>query len=96
MSRLELRDKNNQNVLKTFALDQEEIAWETALEFEEMGIETILWRPSVSETPAHSLGAKDEELHGLRKSLDDEMAAHLDDEDCGCVLQFPEKERGER
>lgn len=91
MSRLELRDKSNQNVLKTFSLDQEDFAWEVALEFEQMGIETILWRPSVSETLASSLGAGEEDLNGLRKSIDSEIESHIDEECEGCVLQFPKK-----
>ena len=67
---------NSESTLFECAVDQSEMAYKKAAEFEEMGLEVKLIHPSVNESLATSLGIKGDPLQAFEDSLEEEIEGH--------------------
>lgn len=86
---IQLIEPNTQQVLESFPLEAEELAYRKATEYEEMGLDVKIVRPTINETLADSLGASEDEKKALRSELDEEILSH----DGGCMACVPEPEK---
>ncbi len=76
-------DKSTQTVLFKCDLSNIELAYKKALEFEEMGIDTEIKAPTLTESLIRSLGATDEDIQQFKESEEFEESLH---EDSGCAI----------
>ncbi len=70
-------------VLKEFAPEEMEQAYQYAELMESMDIEVEIKSPSLARTLAESLGAKQKDLALLDQELDEEIEDHIPNSNCG-------------
>lgn len=90
-STIKIFDKDSMSLLFECGLDDIELAYKKAEEFESFGIDILLKTPSLPETLLRTLGADDESVKELNKMLDDEIRSHIE-EDAGCTVCLPKKD----
>ncbi len=69
-------DKQENQLLFECQIDEIEKAYEFAKEMEALGIDVEIKAPSLPETLAYGLGAKNEELGTLKQEIIDEVLSH--------------------
>lgn len=70
-------------VLKEFAADQGDQAYQYAELMESMDIDVSIKTPSVTRSLAESLGAKRKELAQLEEEMKEEIEDHIPNSKCG-------------
>lgn len=76
-------EKMSQTVLFECPLSDIELAYKKALEYEDMGIDTEILSPSLTESLIRSLGATAEDIQQYKDSEEFEESLH---EDMGCAI----------
>lgn len=80
-SKIQIFDSEN-NLLKEFKQNQTDQAYEYAEQMELMDIEVRIVSPSLPQTLAETLGAKQEELAILQQELEEEIDDHIPNNGC--------------
>lgn len=73
---VEIRDKQEGQLLFTCSIQEVEKAYQYAKQMEELGIEIEFHGPSLPETLARELGANAESISTLKGEIDDEILSH--------------------
>lgn len=81
-------DKLSKTVLFQCEIANIDLAYKKALEYEEMGIDTEIKAPTLTESLIRSLGATAEDIQQFKDSEEFEESLH---EDTGCAACFPDK-----
>ncbi len=76
-------DQLSNTILFECPMNDLEIAYRKAHEYEEMGLDIQIIAPGLAETLVLSLGATSEEIENYKKSLSDEIDDH---DDLGCAI----------
>ncbi|MCB9061207.1 MAG: hypothetical protein H6622_06770 [Halobacteriovoraceae bacterium] len=74
----EIRDRFSQQVLYSDVLENSELVYKKAVEYEQMGLDVEIVSPGVSEQLARELGATEEDLEKLKKIISYEIDSHED------------------
>ncbi|MCK6593702.1 MAG: hypothetical protein L6Q33_00725 [Bacteriovoracaceae bacterium] len=82
-NRVKVIEVMSETTLFECPIEDIEIAYQKAREYEEMGIDVEIKAPGIAETLVRSLGANTEEIAEYQKSMNDEIEAH---EDLGCAI----------
>lgn len=90
-STIKIFEKDSMILLFECGLDDIELAYKKAEEFENFGIDVLLRSPSLPETLIRTLGADDQCVKELNDMLDDEIRSHIE-EDAGCTVCLPKKD----
>lgn len=80
-----IRDKQSQEVLKSFELSDSEAAYREAMHLEQMGLDIDLDIPSLPASFAMALGHQGRELEDYQQSL----AKEIEDHDGSCCVRTP-------
>jgi len=78
ISRLIIKDKQGHQILYTFPLEDQELAFEKMIELESMGLEVELISPGLSQTLALALGHDEETSQKYQEDLQLEFEQHGD------------------
>jgi hypothetical protein len=84
---IQIIDTNSGQCLKTFPLDQSELAYQEAAQLDLMGLSVKIIYPGTAITLAQSLGKNSQEINVLKEELNDEIDFH----DQGCCLSSDPK-----
>lgn len=93
VARVQVLDQISNQILFECNIDDLELAYKKAREFEEMGLDIIIKAPGLGETLIQSLGATEDEIEKYKKALDAEINSHNDDylSELGCSICPPSK-----
>ncbi len=81
-------DKISGTILFKTSIEKIADAYTFAEQMEEAGLDIEIIAPGLLETMIHALGANDNEIADYKKSMDDEIADHID-ADFGCAICPP-------
>ncbi len=82
-NRVKVIEVMSETTLFECPIEDIEIAYQKAREYEEMGIDVEIKAPGLAETLVRSLGANSEEIAEYQKSMDNEIDSH---DDLGCAI----------
>lgn len=74
----EIRDSLSQQVLYSGDLENIDLIYKKASEYEDMGLDIEIVSPGISEQLARELGASEEDLEKLREVISHEIDSHDD------------------
>jgi hypothetical protein len=80
--KIKVIETNSQEIMKEFELDQSEQAYHYAEEMEQLGLDVIVKKPTITQTLAHNLGADEQKLSELAAELEHEIDEHQSIEGC--------------
>ncbi len=85
-------DNLSDTILFECSIQDIELAYKKAEEYESMGLDVQIKAPSIPETLIKSLGASGKDIEELNKVLEDEIASHIEEE-VGCSLCLPDQDK---
>ena len=81
-AKIQIVEVESREVLIECSLEDAEIAYEAAAQFEAQGVDVELIKPGAPESLVECLGISDREKSEYRKSLKEEIDSHNDDDSC--------------
>lgn len=90
-SRVKILDNISGQILFECKVEEIEMAYQKAHEYEEMGLDISIDAPGLTETLINSLGASEEEIAQYKQSLSEEIDSHNDEfgDEFGCAICPP-------
>jgi hypothetical protein len=87
-SRVQVLDNISGQILYECNVDQIDLAYKKAHEYEEMGLDIAIKAPGLTETLIKTLGANDEEISLYKMGLEDEISEHNNQfgDEFGCAI----------
>lgn len=82
-TKVKVLEVQSQKVLFEIDIDQQELAYEKAAEYEEMGISVEVIAPGLPQTLTNALNLNPQELEEYEKSV----IAEIEDHDFGCCAE---------
>jgi uncharacterized cupredoxin-like copper-binding protein len=77
MSNIKVIEVNSGELLKEFAIEEQDEAYQYATQMEQMGLDVKVQSPSLPETLADSLGSNKEEIEEMGREIEDEISSHI-------------------
>jgi predicted amino acid-binding ACT domain protein len=91
-SRVQVLDQISGQILFECPIEEMDLAYKKAHEYEEMGLDIKIQAPGITETLIKSLGASEADIAKLKQELIDELEGHNEEiGELGCSICPPKK-----